>query len=318
MMITLYDTPSKVSATTTFDTVSPITDTWQVDGPVLYSGAATVSGGRFTTSFVVSKDIKFDTAHARISMLGYSDDHRSALGVAKNIQVLGIDTSRISADHLGPSMKVYIGTRAFHSGDIVPANSVLIVDVNDASGLNTSTSGIGHSFVGWTDDSTSGMIDLSANYLAQPNDFTQGTTSQHVQLPIGMHTMNVRAFDAAGNPSFASVEFIAEGSEPYKLYNVSVYPNPVRRAATVTLEQPAPLEYPVDVRLDIYSSIGAHKRTISVSNISSNVITIPFDGNDDGGAELLDGMYLYRVTTVQKLSAESTTSAGTFIVMHNQ
>ncbi|HYM36320.1 MAG TPA: hypothetical protein VET48_13040, partial [Steroidobacteraceae bacterium] len=317
MNVTLYDSPSKVSATSTFTESPPITDTWQVDGPILYSGTATVSSGRFNVSFVVSKDIKFDTAHAKIKMLGYSDNFRSALGVAQNIRVFGIDTTRINADHTGPELAVYIGTRSFHSGDIVPVNSVLIVDVNDESGLNTSTSGIGHSFVGWTDDSTAGTIDLAANYVAQPNDFTKGTTVQQVNLPLGLHTMNVRAFDAAGNPSFASVQFTAASDAPYKLFNVTIYPNPVRRTATFTFEQPAPPEFPVDVTLDLYNAIGGHVRTISVPSISSNVITIPFDGNDDGGGELIDGMYLYRLQTVQRLNGIATASGGTFIVTHD-
>ncbi|MBS1904285.1 MAG: type IX secretion system sortase PorU [Bacteroidetes bacterium] len=312
--VTLYDAPSFVSYTTTFIETPPITDTWQVDGPILYTGGATVTNGRFHTSFVVSKDIKFDTSHAKISMLAYSDDFRSALGNAKNIRVFGIDTARIDADSQGPALKAFIGTRAFHSGDVVPVNSVLIVDVKDLSGLNTSTSSIGHSFVGWVDDSTSGMIDLADGYVASSDDFTNGTSTERVSLPLGHHRMNIRAFDAAGNPAFTSIDFVAKGDAPYRLFNVTVTPHPVRSTATFTLEQPAAPESPVDVTLDLYSAIAQHVRTIEVPSISSNVITIPFDGNDQSGSPLADGMYLFRMTATQRLSGVTTTSGGTFII----
>jgi hypothetical protein len=316
--VTLYDAPSIAKAISTFPDQSSVTDSWKTNGPILYSGIASVTGGRFTTSFVVSKDIKYDSALAKISLLAYSDNNRSALGEAENVRVFGIDTSRVNADVKGPQLTVYIGSRAFHSGDVIPSHSTIIVDVEDLSGLNTSTSGIGHSFIGWTDDSTAGAVDLSQHYVAEPNDFTRGTTIQDAQFPIGTHMLRVRAFDAAGNPAFGEVEFTAKGENPYQLYNVSIVPHPISSTATFTFEQPASPDSPVDVTLDLYNSIGQHLRKIEVSSISSNTVTIPFDGKDDGGNSLLNGMYLYRLTAQQRLSGVSTTFGGTFLVVHQQ
>ncbi len=316
--ITLYDAPTTVTTTTTFTEAPPITDVWKTNGPILYSGVASVNSGRFNTQFVVSKDIKFDSNQAKISMLAYSDDFRSALGVAKNLKVFGIDTTRINEDHTGPGLTVYIGSRRFKSGDIVPINSLVIVDVRDLSGLNTSSSGVGHSFVGWTDDSTTGAFDLAEHYVALPNDFTQGTSTTQAVLPVGKHTLRVRAFDAAGNASFGEVEFIAQGDHPYQLFNVTIVPHPISTTATFTFEQPAAPESPVDVALDIYSAIGQHVRTISLSSVSSNSVVLPFDGNDDGGSSLLNGMYIYRLTATQRLSGVSTSSGGTFLILHQQ
>ncbi len=316
--ITLYDAPTIVSTTTTFTQSSPITDNWKTNGPILYSGVASVKAGRFHTEFVVSKDIKFDSNQAKISMLASSDDFRSALGVAKNLKVYGIDTTRINEDHSGPGLTISIGSRRFRSGDIVPVNSLVIVDVRDLSGLNTSSSGVGHSFVGWTDDSTTGLFDLAEHYVALPNDFTQGTSTTQTILPIGKHTLRVRAFDAAGNAAFGEVEFVAQGDHPYQLFNVTIVPHPISTTATFTFEQPAAPESPVDITLDIYTAIGQHVRTITLSSVSSNSIVLPFDGNDDGGSTLLNGMYIYRLTATQRLSGVSTSSGGTFIVLHQQ
>ncbi len=316
--VTLYDAPTLVSAISTFNDRPPMTDRWWTNGPILYSGAATVAGGRFHTSFVVSKDIKFDSSNARLSMLAYDSTDRSALGVATNLRVFGIDTSRIQSDHAGPGLKIYIGSRAFHSGDVVPLHSDIIVDVKDLSGLNTSTSSIGHSFTGWFDDSTAGMIDLAEHYVAEPNNFASGTTITPSTLPLGRHLLRVRAFDAAGNPASGEVEFVAKGDNPYELYNTTLIPNPVSTNGTFTFEQPASPDVPVDVTLDIYTAIGQRTRTIEVPGVSANTITIPFDCKDDGGGTLIDGMYLYRLTARQRLSGVTTTSGGKFIVLHQQ
>ena len=217
--VTLFDAPTHVTVVSTFPQDAPITDKWDIDGPILYHGSSTVTGGKFRTTFIVSKDIKFDTNRAKISMLAYSDNFHSALGVTKNIIINGVDPSRANSDHQGPALVPYIGSRAFQSGDVVPVNSKIIVDVSDISGLNTSTASIGHSFVAWTDDSTAGAIDMASTYVSKQDDYTTGTSIQQAKLPVGKHLLRVRAFDALDNPTFAEVEFIAHDEQPYTLYN---------------------------------------------------------------------------------------------------
>ena len=77
--ITLYDAPTTLTATTSFSDDAPYYDSWVVDGPILYRGTARVSHGRFTASFIVPKDVKLDTAAAKLSGYAWSVDARSAL-----------------------------------------------------------------------------------------------------------------------------------------------------------------------------------------------------------------------------------------------
>ncbi|MDP4235411.1 MAG: type IX secretion system sortase PorU [Bacteroidota bacterium] len=315
--VTLFDAPTHVSVTTTFLEQEPKTDTWDIDGPILYRGSSTVNGGKFRTSFIVSKDIKFDTNRAKISMLAYSDNFHSALGATTNLRINGIDTSRAS-DHSGPGLTVYIGSRAFHSGDVVPVNSKIIVDVSDISGLNSSTASIGHSFVAWTDDSTAGMIDLASTYVSKQDDYTSGTSEQQAQLPVGTHMLRVRAFDALDNPTFAEVQFTARDEQPYALYDTRIVPNPVRNDKSLfTFLQPSAPESPVDVTITIYTIIGAKVRELSAQSISQNAVSIPFDGRDDSGMILADGAYVYRIAVRERLTNAQTTVGGTFVIVRN-
>jgi hypothetical protein len=313
--VTLFDAPTNVSVTTTFLEASPITDSWITDGPILYHGSSTVTGGRFRTTFIVPKDIKFDTSNAKISVFASSDNFKSALGATQNIIVFGIDTSRIPHSY-HPTITPYIGSRAFKSGDVVPSNSLLIVDVASPNGLNTSTASIGHSFIGWTDDSTSAAIDLASTYVSHQDDFSSGTSQQQATLPIGTHVLHVRAFDALNNPAFAEVEFTARDAQPFSLYSTTISPNPVTNDhAVITFLQPASPESPVDITVTFFSVIGQKVRQILVPAVSQNSISIPFDGKDDGGQLLSNGTYFYRIVAAERLSGVQTQSAGKFVII---
>ena len=214
-------------------------------------------------------------------------------------------------------LSVYIGSRAFHSGDVVPVNSKIIVDVSDVSGLNTSTASIGHSFVAWTDDSTAGTIDLASTYVSKQDDYKTGTSEQQALLPVGTHILKVRAFDALDNPTFAEVTFTARDVQPYALYNTTIVPNPVRSQAVFTFLQPSAPESPVDVTISIFTATGQQVRDLSAQGISQNSVSIPFDGRDNAGTILMDGVYIYRVTARERLSGIQTLSGGTFVIVRN-
>lgn len=311
--VTLFDAPTRVEQVSTFTQASPVTDSWMIEGPILYRGSATVKNGRFSTSFIVPKDIKFDTNKAKIHMYASSNDFRSAVGVGTNVRVYGVDTSAAD-DTDGPSLTVYIGSRRFRSGDVVPIHSKVIVDVKDISGINTSTAGIGHSFVGWANDSTSNVIDFAENYTAAQDDYSSGTSQNQTQLPKGPGVLNVRAFDARNNPTFASVEYIASDEDPYKLYDVAVVPSPARSTATFTFLQPSAPESPVDITITVYTVDGRKVKELSALNVSQNDIALTWDLRDMSGSFVPDAAYVYRISVSERLTSLETMYGGVFIV----
>jgi phage FluMu protein gp41 len=300
--VTLFDAPTKVEQTSTFTQTSPITDTWWVDGPILYRGSATVNNGRFSTSFIVPKDIKFDSNNAKIHLYASSNDFRSAVGVTTSVRVYGVDPNATNEED-GPDLTVYIGSRRFKSGDVVPIHSKIIVDVKDISGINTSTAGIGHSFIGWANDSTANVIDFAENYVSAQDDYSSGTSEKQTILPQGRGVLNVRAFDALNNPTFASVEFIASDDSPYKLYDVAVQPSPARRTATFSFLQPSAPDSPVDILVDIYTTDGRKVQELSALNL-----------RDMSGSTVPDAGYTYRINVKERLTGRETMMGGVFIV----
>lgn len=313
--VTLFDTKTDVTRTTTFSSGYTKTDVIPMEGPILYRGSATVRNGRFTANFIVPRDIKFDTNNAKISVIAFADDSRSALGAYERVRLAGSDPSVVISDSTGPELKVFIGTRAFRSGDIVPMNSNIIVDVKDDLGLNTSTASVGHSFIAWVDDASSKSVDLAENYVSEQDNFRVGTAITKMTLPAGRHTLRVRAFDALNNPSFAEVEFIAKDSDPFKVYNATVYPNPVKDKMTVSFMHPLTSGSLVDATLDIYSSDGRLVRTIATPNTSGNIVEISWDGEDDAGANTSQGAYTFRITVTDQNDGRTASAFGSFVIV---
>ncbi len=311
--VTLYDTPTKVIAVSTFPTAPSVTDIYNIEGPILFSGTASVTNGRFSIKFIVPRDIKLDSGFATLS--GYassSQDSRTALGDNKSIE-LTADTALASVGSTGPSLKLWIGSRTFQSGDEVSCHTTAIVDVADQFGLNTSNASIGHSFIAWVDDAMDSAIDMASTYVSKPNRFDSGTSVHTIELPAGHHTLHVRAFDTYDNPSSASVDFVAANGAPYEIYDVTAIPNPVQDQTTFSFVQPGQAGSLVNVTLSIYASTGALVRVLTATSRESN-IAIPWDGRDASGTTVANGAYFFSVNVQDVTDGTSSIASGKCVV----
>ncbi|HEX5317206.1 MAG TPA: C25 family cysteine peptidase, partial [Candidatus Kapabacteria bacterium] len=76
VIVTLYDSPTPVVATSVFpDAVPPNftwTDKYTVEGPILFRGTATVTNGQFSIRFIIPRDVKLDSGSAKLSGYAYS------------------------------------------------------------------------------------------------------------------------------------------------------------------------------------------------------------------------------------------------------
>jgi hypothetical protein len=293
--LTLFDADVPISRTSTFTNSAEIdVDNFNVEGPILYRGAVSVINGEIHATFVIPKDVEIDTNRARINILAYASDRRAALGIDTSLQLLPTDSATAVRDISGPYLAAWIGSRLFRPGDTVATNSVLIVDVKDGDGLNTSTAGVGHSFAAWVDDSTANMIDLSGGYVAKQNDFTSGTSTTNVSLPVGPHVLHVRAFDASDNPMVVSLPFVGRGA--YGLYQVSTFPSPMTNETTISFTQTGGEGVPVDITISLYTVDGRKLRDLQLPGVTSTSIQAQWDGRDAGGNSVASGAYFYSVT----------------------
>ena len=314
--VTLYDSPTTETATSTFVDHPPVVDAYSIEGPILFRGTATVTNGNFTIQFIVPRDVKLDSGAAKLSGYAYSgSDGRTALGDNKGIQLTGSDSTLAILDTTGPTLHVWLGSRAFQSGDDVSMHSTAIVDVSDLHGLNTSTASIGHSFIAWVDNAEDSAIDLASTYISKENDFTQGTSIHAIELPAGHHTLHVRAFNTYDNPTFASVDFVAMQSAPYQLYDVTNVPNPILDHTTFSFVQPGAAGSLVNATLSLYRTDGGFVRALTASSRES-AIEIPWDGRDATGTSVANGVYVFIVNVQNVDDGTSSVATGKCVVSH--
>ena len=266
---------------------------WETPGGRLFRGPAQVVNGRFRATFRVPKDIAYDSSSARLHAYAYSAA-TDAVGSSRRVRVFGSDTADVT-DTLGPELAIFLDDRSFRSGDVVTPQPLLIVDLSDTSGINSSGSSLGHRIEAWIDGSPN-AIDLTDFYQTGLTDYRVGTAERTlIDLEPGEHTVKVRAWDIYNNARVATATFmITEGGESELVVaNVVNYPNPMARETDFTFQHNQ--SRPLDVEIAIFTASGRKVRTLEARAISDRFVRVRWDGTDADGTPMANGVYFYRL-----------------------
>ncbi len=265
---------------------------------VLYKGNATVANGQFSFSFIVPKDINYQSGHGRISL--YADDGtHDANGVNTSFYVGGT-TNNIITDNTGPVIKPYLNDDKFQNGGLTNENPVLLVKLFDSSGISTSGNGIGHDITAIIDGVERDILVLNDFYTADKDNYQQGQVLY--QLPTlteGKHSIRIKAWDVADNSSEALLDCIVVKQNRLLITNVRNYPNPFAVTTTFAFEHNQP-NTDLDVTINIYTENGALVKQIKqiVNTGGTRNCQINWNGNNQSGAKLAKGIYIYKVIVV--------------------
>lgn len=296
-IVTLYD------ASRTQVVVSDnISEQMVVQGGQLFRGPTPVVNGHFTIQFRVPKDIAYDSALARLHGYAYNDVE-DAVGGTNHIMVYGSDTTTI-VDTEGPKIKIFLDDRTFSSGDVVTPTPMLIVDLRDGSGINSSGAGIGHRIEAWINGSPN-AVDLTDLYTTSPTDYREGSAERELlNLEQGEHTVRVRGWDIFNNPAEATATFkiVGTGENPaLQVTEIANYPNPMTRETDFTFRHNQSV--PLDVEIAIFTPGGRKVQTLEAKAVQQRRVKLHWDGRDSDGDPLANGVYYYRVRAT-KTSAE--------------
>lgn len=262
----------------------------------LFSGKANVRGGKFEITFRMPKETSFSYKSGFMQFYAHSWDAREASGVNSTIKIGG-SAEVAQQDTIGPDITyMYLNTSDFNDGDVVNESPVLFVAFKDESGINLSSSGIGHNMTVTIDEKNS-YSDVNIYY--QPD--TTGTSGS-VCYPLsnlsdGYHTLNFRVWDNEGNSSTASIEFIVEKGLTPEIYKVYADQNPARTSTNFYLEHDRP-DGIVTVTISVYNLMGMPVWQTTKTGTSDKFKTFPITWNltTGSGAKVPGGVYLYRAT----------------------
>lgn len=284
---------------------------FKVQNNGLFKGNVSVENGKFQFSFVVPKDISYQVGEGLISYYVFDkNSNQDGNGAFTNFNIGGSSSSPIS-DTDGPLIDIFFNTEEFKAGDKVNKSPLLIVKLNDQSGINTLGTGIGHDIVATIDGNTSESIVLNQFYQANSNSYQSGTINYQLSnLSYGTHVLKLKVWDVMGNSSEKEIEFVVTNG--FDITNLRNYPNPMNSTTSITYNHNRPNDK-LNAHLQVVSLDGKivaqQKHTYTPYNNQGK--TIQF--NASSIPSLKNGIYLYRIILTDS-EGLSTTASSKLIV----
>ncbi len=307
IVLKIYDVDRNVA--TSEDCSPPLVQNFRLNGGIIYSGTKSVENGKWTVEFIVPKDISYQNQTGRLINYFYNNQYDGA-GINRSFIVGGINPDAV-VDSSGPKISMFINTRNFRTGDVVNDNFKFIADLYDESGINT-TGTLGHKLEGILDGNENNKYDLT-NYYNSDTTYTSGTLEYDFSgITFGRHNLKLRAWDTYNNSSESSIDFEVSSSGTLQVTNIYNYPNPFQNNTAFTFQHNYPAD--VNVKIKVYTVAGRLIKEINQNNISDKFVVINWDGKDQDGETLGNGVYIYKIV-VESVDGLSVTNTGKLAVL---
>jgi len=266
---------------------------YSVQNNVIYKGLASVKNGEFEFSFFVPKDISYKIGKGKILYYAYNETV-DAQGYFNGFYVGGASNNTVS-DSKGPDVELFLNSDSFKDGGQVSASSVLIANISDATGINTSGTGIGHDITAVLDGDYSNIMTLNDYFQADKDLYTSGKiVFPLTNLAEGDHILKLKVWDVLNNSSEVEIRFVVK--DDFRIETVNCYPNPMQGQSRFVFTHNQPDES-FDVTLDVFSSSGAQMDVFKTTVGSSGTNSLPFEWIPaDRLVKMKPGVYIYRLT----------------------
>lgn len=283
----------------------------------LFKGTDSISGGRFTFTFVVPKDITYSDASGRLTVYAVSNDKQQVVnGVSEKFCLNG--SSTFKQDSIGPSIYCYLNSSSFVNGGQVNSSPYFVAEVSDEDGINVSGNGIGHDMVLTIDDDPTQAYTLNDAFVLDFGSYTSGSVGY--QLPTlaeGKHKLRFQAWDILNNATVAELAFqVVKGLEP-SLYDVECTKNPAKTSTSFRILHDR-IGGELDVVIDIFDMSGRHLWSFGTTETpTSGVLNVDWDLTVDNGQRLGTGVYLYR-TRVSCEGSNYVSKTKKLVILNNK
>ncbi|HTF17896.1 MAG TPA: type IX secretion system sortase PorU [Chryseolinea sp.] len=260
----------------------------------LFRGKATVKDGTFELSFVIPKNIAYEFGLGKLGLYASDVQHLRDAGGAASFVVGGSEPAPVG-DTTPPQIRAFMGDSTFVDGGVVTPNSLLVVKLEDASGINISNYGIGNTLTAVLDGGDT--YALSDYYVASTDHFTTGWVHFPISgLSPGYHTITVLAWDVYNNPAEATVSFSVTDGEELVIEDFSNYPNPFPNETSVYFTHNRSGD-DLQAMLVLYTPTGQVLKTYQFDLPQSAYLVdlLDIDAFAEFGKKLPGGVYLARL-----------------------
>ncbi len=266
------------------------TISYNLPGATLFRGKFSFNGNDFSGQIRVPQDISYSTNSAQLMIYLY-DGVDDATGFIKNIQLVGGEATN---DKSGPLISFETANGlVLRPGDHFSNEDILAIRISDPIGVNV-TNETGHEIT--LIDIINGTSEVvTQKFYYDINSITTGTIQISTNSKDRLEYA-VKAWDNANNFSEYEIKLFKSVENSLKIYNAYNYPNPFSNLTQFAFEITAAAE----VKLDIYSIGGRHLKSFDPLILQTGYHFIDWDGRDEFGGLLANGVYLYKIKAMNK------------------
>jgi len=261
--------------------------TYNQPGALLFQGKFEYNTKQFSTNFRIPKDISYTENGATGRFYLSSPDGQESLGAAGGLH---LTLGEPSTDVKGPIITFETEDhRSLRTGDQLTENENLIIRFSDPMGINI-TGEKGHEIL--LTNLISGLVNnISEEFIYDINSITTGTYLVRIEPGQKEISFNLIAWDNANNLSEQNLYLSINPFDNLRLKNVINYPNPFSESTKFTFD----ITQPAIISIDIYTIGGRKITSLDPQNFLAGYHFIDWDGKDQYGNNLANGVYLYRV-----------------------
>lgn len=299
---TVYDKEMQLE---TLGNAGQETTSFNSQNNIIYKGRANVKNGEFEFSFFVPKEISYKVGKGKILYYAYNESV-DANGYFDNFYLGGSFNSTIT-DSNGPEIDLYMNSESFKDGGTVSASSVLLANIRDDNGINTSGIGIGHDITAVLDEDNSNVMTLNDFYQSDMNSYTSGKIVFPLTgLSEGEHVLKIKVWDVFNNSSEKEIRFVVKND--FRIEIVSSYPNPMRGETRFVFTHNQPDET-FDVELEVFQSTGSRIDLVKKKIGSQGIESLPLEWIPaERQVRMKPGVYIYRISATTKDGKKSSGS----------
>lgn len=299
---TVYDKEMQLE---TLGNAGQETTSFNSQNNIIYKGLASVKNGEFEFSFFVPKEISYKVGKGKILYYAYNESV-DASGYFDDFYLGGSFNSTIT-DSNGPEIDLYMNSESFKDGGTVSASSVLLANIRDDTGINTSGIGIGHDITAVLDEDNSNIMALNDYFQSDMNSYTSGKIVFPLTgLSEGEHVLKVKVWDVFNNSSEKEIRFVVK--DDFRIETVSNYPNPMQGETRFVFTHNQPDET-FDVELEVFQSTGSRVDLVKEKIGSQGIESLPLEWIPaERQVKMKPGVYIYRISATTKDGKKSSGS----------
>lgn len=204
---------------------------------------------------------------------------------------IGIMTLMFNKDNRPPIIQLDVSNQNFADGDYVSATPEIHAVISDSNGVNVSPNKLNISI---SKDSDDFIPVKESDYTISCNSSSNDVIVNYSpgKLEPGRYEVQFQAYDYNGNSGIRTIKFEVKKDFVLVKGTLMNYPNPFERETDIAFVVTSTADL---ATVKIYTVSGRLIRTLEYPQ-AINFVTIHWDGRDEDGKEVANGVYYYKVT----------------------